>query len=378
MPIAFIGDRNIFKVIRVKIATILGTRPEIIRLSLIIKRLDKLAEHVLVHTGQNYEESLNDIFFKELGIRKADYFMEVKSATLGGQIANIMEGTEKVLRSVNPDKVLLLGDTNSCLSAIIAERMGIPVYHLEAGNRCFDLKVPEEVNRKIIDSISSHAIPYTPGSRENLLNEGIHPSRIFVSGNPIYEVLCHYADKIERSNVLERLKLESGKYFLLTAHRAENVDVRERLMQIFEGLDQINQEYGLPVICSIHPRTKSKLLQFHIDVPNKQIRLYEPFGFFDFVKLEKNALCVLTDSGTVQEECCIFNVPTVTVRDSTERPETVQCGSNIVSGVKAEKIFSCTQAMLQGRRTWKYPEGYTDENVSEKVAKHIMGESLYV
>jgi UDP-N-acetylglucosamine 2-epimerase (non-hydrolysing) len=365
-------------VIKVKIVTILGTRPEIIRLSLIIQRLDKLAEHVLVHTGQNYEESLNDIFFKELDIRKADYFMEVKSASFGEQIAKIMEGTEKVLKSINPDKVLLLGDTNSCLSAIIAERMGIPVYHLEAGNRCFDLKVPEEVNRKIIDSVSSHAIPYTPGSRENLLNEGIHPTRIFVSGNPIYEVLHHYADKIEQSDVLNRLKLEAGKYFLITAHRAENVDVKERLMQIFEGLEKINQKYGLPVICSIHPRTKNKLLEFDIDITNEQIRLYEPFGFFDFVKLEKNALCVLTDSGTVQEECCIFHVPTVTVRDSTERPETVQCGSNIISGVKAENIFSCTQAMLAGSRIWKYPEGYVDENVSEKVAKHIMGESLYV
>ena len=361
-----------------KIVTILGTRPEIIRLSLIIKKLDKLADHVLVHTGQNYAESLNDIFFKELDIRRADYFLGVKSASFGEQISKIMEGTEKVLKSVNPDKVLLLGDTNSCLSAIIAERMGLPVYHLEAGNRCFDLKVPEEVNRKIIDSVASHAIPYTPGSREHLLNDGIHPSRIFVSGNPIYEVLRHYAGEIEQSDVLDRLHLEAGKYFLVTAHRAENVDVKERLMQIFEGLDKISKKYGLPVICSTHPRTKNKLLQFDIDITNNQIRLYEPFGFFDFVKLEKNALCVLTDSGTVQEECCIFNVPTVTVRDSTERPETVQCGSNIVSGLKAEKIFSCTQAMLAGSRTWKYPEGYFDENVSEKVVKHIMGESLYV
>lgn len=361
-----------------KIVTILGTRPEIIRLSLIIKKLDKLAHHVLVHTGQNYEESLNDVFFKELDIRNADYFMGVRSASLGEQIAKILEGTERILKLENPDKVLLLGDTNSCLSAIIAERMRIPVYHLEAGNRCFDLKVPEEINRKIIDSVSSHAIPYTPGSRENLLNEGIHPSRIFVSGNPIYEVLCHCEGRVEQSGILERLKLESGKYFLLTAHRAENVDVRERLMQIFEGLDKINKKYGLPVVCSVHPRTKNKLQQFNIDIANEQIRLYEPFGFFDFVKLEKNALCVLTDSGTVQEECCIFNVPTVTVRDSTERPETVQCGSNIVSGVNAEKILACTQAMLAGRRTWKYPEGYIDENVSEKVAKHIVGESLYV
>lgn len=364
--------------IKVKIATILGTRPEIIRLSLIIKRLDRLSEHVLVHTGQNYEESLNDVFFRELDIRKADYFMEVKSPSLGGQIAKIMEGAEKVLQSVKPDKVLLLGDTNSCLCAIIAERMGIPVYHLEAGNRCFDLRVPEEINRKIIDSVASHAMPYTPGSRENLLRGGIHPSRIFLSGNPIYEVLRHYSDRIEQSGVLERLGLEAGKYFLVTAHRAENVDVKERLIQIFEGLDKISRKYGLPVICSIHPRTKNKLLQFDIDISNEQIRLYEPFGFFDFVKLEKNALCVLTDSGTVQEECCIFNVPTVTVRDSTERPETVQCGSNIVSGVNAEKIFSCTRAMLAGGRVWKYPEGYIDENVSEKAAKHIMGESLYV
>lgn len=356
-----------------KIITILGTRPEIIRLSLIIKKLDKFNDHVLVHTGQNFDVKLSDIFFDELGLRKPDYYLGVKSDSFGEQISIILKEVEKLFIKLKPDRVLILGDTNSALSAIIAERMMVPVFHMEAGNRCYDLKVPEEKNRKIIDSISTIAIPYTPNSRENLLAEGIPKNRIIVSGNPIYEVLTAYMDKIEKSDVLTKLKLKSKEYFLVTTHRAENVDVKERLQEIFRGLELLTDKYNFPIICSIHPRTKSKLEQFNIKVNNKNIKLMEPFGFFDFVKLEKNAKLVLTDSGTVQEECCIFNVPAVTMRDTTERPETVECKSNIVSGVRSENIFNCTKIMLAADTNWTYPIGYTDNDVSDKIVKYING-----
>ncbi len=356
-----------------RIMTIIGTRPEIIRLSLIIRKLDNNAEHLLVHTGQNYTESLNDIFFKELEIRAPDYSLGAKSNLFGEQLSIILKKIEKLLLRERPDKVLILGDTNSGLSAVTSERMGIPVYHMEAGNRCFDTKVPEEINRKIIDAISSHALPYTPGSRENLLKEGIPKKRIFVSGNPIYEVLNSYMDKIEDSLILDKLCLKEKEYFLVTAHRAENVDVKPRLEQIVKGIGKIEDLYHLPVIISVHPRTKNKLEQFGLLFGSLNIRLSEPFGFFDFVKLEKNAKCVLTDSGTVQEECCILNVPAITVRDTTERPETLECGSNILSGVDQDKMLKCTQIMLSSQDKWNYPEGYTDSNVSDKVVKFILG-----
>jgi UDP-N-acetylglucosamine 2-epimerase (non-hydrolysing) len=249
----------------------------------------------------------------------------------------------------------------------------IPVYHMEAGNRCYDLKVPEEKNRKIIDSISSFAIPYTTNSRENLLKEGIEKSRIYTSGNPIYEVLMEYKDKIDGSSILHKLNLKPQEYFLMTAHRAENVDIKERLQTIFDGLELVANEYNMPIICSIHPRTKQRLKDFNIQTKNKNIRLMEPFGFFDFVKLEKNAKLVLTDSGTVQEECCIFRIPTVTIRDTTERPETVACGSNIISGVYRDNILDCTKIMLAGDTQWDFPDGYIDKRVSEKIVKYVNG-----
>lgn len=356
-----------------RIMTILGTRPEIIRLSRIIKKLDECTEHTLVHTGQNYLTCLNDIFFDELEVRKPDFYLDAKAGTMGGQIAIIFEEIEKLLSRLMPDRVLILGDTNSGLAAVVAERMGIPVYHMEAGNRCFDTRVPEEINRRVIDSVSSYALPYTQASRENLLKEGIHKSRIYVSGNPIYEVLGHYSEKIDERGILDELGVAAGKFFLVTAHRAENVDDRQRLLQIMEGLRLVEEKYRLPVICSVHPRTRSRLEQFGLGEKGGNIRLMEPFGFFDFIKLEKNALCVLTDSGTVQEECCIFKVPAVTVRDTTERPETIQCGSNILSGVDAGRIVQCTEVMMSGSRDWNCPEGYVDGAVSDKVVKYILG-----
>jgi UDP-N-acetylglucosamine 2-epimerase (non-hydrolysing) len=355
-----------------KVMTILGTRPEIIRLSLIIKKLDKICTHILVHTGQNYSSSLNDIFFQELEIRKPDYFLQVPSSSFGMQIGEILKGTEEIILKEKPDKILILGDTNSGLSAIIAERLGIPVFHMEAGNRCFDLKVPEEKNRRIIDAISTYALPYTPGSRENLLKDGISKNSIFVSGNPIYEVLTHYSDNIEKSNILRSLNVEKRKYILATIHRAENVDVKDRLEIIINAIDSVQKDYNCKIIFSVHPRTKNKINEFNLLNINKDIIYSEPFGFFDFVKLEKNALLVLTDSGTVQEECCIFQIPTVTVRDSTERPETVECGSNAVSGINYEKIIASSRFMASPNRSWNFPEGYIDDNVSNKVISFLL------
>lgn len=356
-----------------RIITVLGTRPEIIRLSLIIKKLDELFDHILIHTGQNYDPKLNDIFFKDLGVRAPDYYLGAEATSFGEQVSIIFKEVEKLLIKLKPDKVLILGDTNSGLAAVIAERMMIPVYHMEAGNRCYDLKVPEEKNRKIIDSISTIAIPYTPNSRENLLKEGIPKNRIFVSGNPIYEVLQYNMNKIENSKILEQLDVKKSEYFLVTAHRAENVDVKERLENIIKGLELIAKSYNLPIICSIHPHTRKKIEEFNIKVNNDKIRFMEPLGFFDFTKLEKNAKLVLTDSGTVQEECCIFNIPTVTMRDTTERPETVECGSNIISGLSSQNILNCTNLMLKAGNDWDYPVGYIDDNVSDKIIKYLQG-----
>lgn len=360
-----------------KIMTVLGTRPEIIRLCLIIKKLDLLCAHILVHTGQNYTESLNDVFFRELGLRKPNYSLGIQEKTFGAQIGHILEKTEEILLKENPDRFLVLGDTNSALSAFIAERYGIPVFHMEAGNRCYDLKVPEEVNRKMIDAISTWSFPYTPGSRENLIKEGKDKRKIYLSGNPIKEVLAAFESEIEDSNILNVLRIEKQDYFLVTLHRAENVDVKERLIELMEGLVAVAKKYRKPIICSTHPRTRDKLSRYGLDY-SEDIRFLEPLGFFDFVKLEKNAKCVLTDSGTVQEECCLFHVPTVTLRDSTERPETIECGSNILSGIDKEKVVNCVDLMNVSNRNWQIPEGYNVPDVSDRMVKHLLGGEWFV
>jgi UDP-N-acetylglucosamine 2-epimerase (non-hydrolysing) len=357
-----------------KVMTILGTRPEIIRLSLIIKKLDQLcSRHILVHTGQNFTGNLSDVFFKELKVRKPDYTLLNKQHTLGEQLSAIFLGLERIILDESPDRVLVLGDTNSGLGAIIAERMGIPVIHMEAGNRCFDLEVPEEKNRKVIDAISTYNLPYTPQSRENLLREGIPSNRIIVSGNPIYEVLEQYKSQIEHSQILEELKLEPDGYFLATLHRAENVDRADRLTEIMTGLNLVAETFKLRIICSIHPRTRSKLSHISSLKMHPLVEFHEPFGFFDFVKLEKNAFGALTDSGTVQEECCLFHVPAVTIRKTTERPETIECGSNMVSGLQAESILRCVEVMAASDRKWCFPVGYAQSGVADKVIKVLLG-----
>lgn len=357
-----------------RIVTILGTRPEIIRLSVLIGKLDRLADrHVLVHTGQNFSPSLSAVFFEELGVRTPDLLLEDRKETIGGQLSVMFGAVEQLLAKEQPDRVVVLGDTNSALCAMVAERMGIPVVHMEAGNRCFDLQVPEEKNRRIIDAVSTFNLPYTENSKQNLLREGFPVQRIMKSGNPIHEVLLHYKHQIDSSPVLERLELISGQYLLATIHRAENVDSPHTLAGIMQGLIMTAEEQQLPLICSLHPRTKSRLLG-EMGIPHHPlVTFHEPFGFFDFVHLEKHARLALTDSGTVQEECCILGVPTVTVRQTTERPETVDCGSNVVAGLQPEAIRNAARVMLSLDRAWKCPEGYLEGNVSDKVAKFVLG-----
>ncbi|WP_166240463.1 non-hydrolyzing UDP-N-acetylglucosamine 2-epimerase [Paenibacillus turpanensis] len=357
-----------------RIVTVLGTRPEIIRLSLIIPKLDRNADrHVLVHTGQNFSRSLSDIFFEELGLRKPDHVLMNAQASLGGQLAAMYSQFEAILEKEQPDKVLLLGDTNSALCAILAERMGIPVVHMEAGNRCYDLRVPEEKNRKVIDAISTINMPYTPQSKQNLLREGVPVNRIIVTGNPIYEVLQHYTPQIESSTILNKLQLQPQQYYLVTAHRAENVDHPEHLAAIIGGLNAAAEQSGHRIICSIHPRTRSKLENQPDIKLHSLVEFHEPFGFFDFVQLEKHAKCAITDSGTVQEECCIFGVPTVTIRNTTERPETVDCGSNVVTGLDSKRIADAVRLMSEMNTKWECPAGYTAPDVSDIVVKYVLG-----
>jgi UDP-N-acetylglucosamine 2-epimerase (non-hydrolysing) len=359
-----------------KVMTILGTRPEIIRLSRIIPKLDRLCEHVLVHTGQNYDPNLSEIFFDELGIRAPDHFLGVQGRSFGDQIGQIIHNSEEIMRSEQPDRLLILGDTNSSLSAIVAKRMGIPVYHMEAGNRCYDDRVPEEVNRRIIDHSSDVLLPYTERSRANLLREGIAGERIYVTGNPINEVLEHYRGSIESSGVLERLNLEPGRYFLVTMHRAENVDIESRLRALIAAMERLHQIYNVPLICSLHPRTRDTMKRFGLlERISPGIQFHAPFGLFDFIRLEQNACCVLSDSGTVQEECCIFHVPNVTLRDVTERPETIECGSNILSGADHDTIVRAVKCVLSRDPDWKVPDEYMAGRVSDTIVKIMVGYS---
>lgn len=356
-----------------KIMTVLGTRPEIIRLSLIIKKLDNLCDHTLIHTGQNYHYTLSESFFKELELREPDHYLGIQGDTPGMQIGKILEQCENIFLKNRPDKLLLLGDTNSSLCAIMAKRLKIPVYHMEAGNRCYDDRVPEEINRRLIDHVSDILMPYTERSRANLIREGMASNRICVTGNPIKEVLDHYQDKIEDSNILKTMNLKEKNYFLVTLHRAENVDIESRLVNVIEALTQLNKIYKVPVIISTHPRTRVRMKEFNIPDNNPDLRFVEPFGFFDFIKLERNAKCVLSDSGTVQEECAIFGVPNVTIRDVTERPETIECGSNLISGIEVQSVLDCVKASLMLTSTWNAPPEYLVPNVSETVIRILHG-----
>lgn len=354
-----------------KIMTIVGTRPELIRLSLVLPALgDAGIRNVLVHTGQNYDPRLSDIFFAELDLPAPDLYMGIRAERAGEQIGQIVARSEAAMLEHEPDALLILGDTNSGLSAIAATRLGIPIFHMEAGNRCFDWSVPEEKNRKLIDHISDWLLPYTPRAREHLVDEGIDRAKIFVSGNPITDVLEHCRPGWQSSDVLDRLGLEPGRYLLVTAHRQETVDVPRRLASLCGGLDGLATELARPILWSVHPRTAAKLeaagLQLH-----PAIRLEQPFGFMDFVALEASASCVVSDSGTVQEECSLLHVPAVTCRDSTERPETIECGSNVLCGVDdPRRMLACVLAMIDRRRDWISPYA-GDRGVAARIANYL-------
>lgn len=355
-----------------RVMTILGTRPEIIRLCRTIPKLDAACEHVLIHTGQNYDHNLSEVFFEELGVRLPDRVLGVRGASAGAIMADVLVKCEAALSEFKPDRLLVLGDTYSGLSAIVARRMGVPVYHLEAGNRCFDFRVPEEANRRIIDHVSTVLLPYTERSRANLLREGFAAEAVYVTGNPIKEVIDHFSPQIAASSALQNVGVQRKKYFLVTMHRAENVDDPARLAALFDGLSRVAKQYGLPMVCSVHPRTRERLKQAKLELSQEQFILSEPFGFFDFIHLEQHAFCMISDSGTVQEEACIFGIPNVTIRDVTERPETVECGSNALAGADPERLLALIAFATGAQRKWKAPPEYLVTNVSDVVTRILL------
>jgi UDP-N-acetylglucosamine 2-epimerase (non-hydrolysing) len=359
-----------------KVLTLFGTRPEIIRLSLIIKLLDEHCQQLLVHTGQNYDPNLSQLFLDELGIRKLDHHLGIQASTFGEQAGQILAKMDDLLAKERPDRLVILGDTNSGLAAIIAARRGIPVYHLEAGNRCYDNRVPEEINRRIIDHSSDILLPYTERSAQNLVAEGIRRERIFVTGNPILEVLEAFDPQIQASQILQRLELKPKNYFVVTMHRAENVDPVDRLKSLVGGLHKLAKHFGMPAVVSVHPRTADRVAKSGIQVDPKLLRLEKPFGLFDFISLEKNAFGVVTDSGTVQEEACIFGIPNVTIRDVTERPETTECGSNILAGADEDLLLAGMKLACSPSAKWVPPIEYTKRNVAHTVAKIVLSFSL--
>ena len=360
---------------KLKVMTIFGTRPEIIRLSRVFAKLDQYVHHIMVHTGQSYDYEMSKVFFDELKIRKPDYFLEVKANTLGRQIANIISKSEEVLKKESPDAVLILGDTNSALSAIMAKRMKIPVFHMEAGNRCFDENVPEEINRRIVDHTSDINLPYSENARLYLLKEGVHPGTIFVTGSPMAEVLNHYKKQVDRSNILKRLKLSKGKYFAASLHREENIDDKKPLTKLIDALNAVAEGFKLPIIMSTHPRTAKKLNEFKLKA-NKLINFCKPLGYFDYVNLQKNAFCVLSDSGTIPEESSILGFPAIQVRSGSERPEAFDEGVLILSGLDKDAVLQSikivTTQFAKGEK-FNVPQNYRDTNVSSKVLRLIVG-----
>ncbi|MGH9576414.1 MAG: non-hydrolyzing UDP-N-acetylglucosamine 2-epimerase, partial [Terriglobales bacterium] len=328
---------------------------------------------VLVHTGQNHDPNLSDVFFRELGVRQPDVHLGITAEGFAEQAGQVLTRAGEVLERECPDRLLILGDTNSGLAAIVAARLGIPVFHMEAGNRCFDDRVPEEINRRIIDHSSAVLMPYTHRSKENLLRDGIERQRIYVIGNPIFEVLHAYAAQIEASDALRRLQVAKGEFFLVTLHRAENVDQSPRLEKLCRGLALVADTYKQPMVVSLHPRTADKLARFGLKPGSERVRLLPPMGFFDFVHLERSALCVLTDSGTVQEECCISRVPNLTLRDVTERAETIEVGSNLLTGSEPEAVLEAVRVALETNRAWSPPPEYLEAGVSSTVARIVLG-----
>lgn len=358
---------------KLKLMTILGTRPEIIRLSAVIRCADRYFDHILVHTGQNWDKRLNDIFFEELQLRKPDYYLNAVGAHLGETMGNIIARSYEVIQKERPDAVLVLGDTNSALSAISAKRLKVPIFHMEAGNRCWDWNVPEMINRKIVDHISDINLPYTEHSRRYLLSEGLDGKTIFVTGSPMREVLRDAANGINESRVLETLGLSPRKYLLLSAHREENIDNQEKFFSLMNAVNRIAERYQMPVIYSMHPRSKKYIVQrgfqFH-----PLVRSMEPFGFFDYNQLQKNSFCVLSDSGTLSEESAILGFPGVLLRTSTERQEVLDKGTVVIGGIRGEDVeraITLAVSMSENGEETVMAEDYADTNVSVKVIKLI-------
>lgn len=358
---------------KLKLMTILGTRPEIIRLSEIIKKADKYFDHILVHTGQNWDYTLNKVFFDDLELREPDYYLGSVGNNLGETIGNIIAKSYEVLLKEKPDALLLLGDTNSALSAIAAKRLKVPIFHMEAGNRCFDQNLPEEINRKIVDHISDINLPYTENSRRYLLSEGFRKEHVFVTGSPMTEVLEVNKEKIEKSNILTKLNLEKNKYILLSTHREENVDNEKNFNNLVESINSVAEKYQMPIIFSVHPRTQKKLKERNIKF-NSLVRELKPFGFFDYCNLQENSFCVLSDSGTLSEESAILKFPAISIRTSTERPEVIDKGNIILAGIKKDEILSSLEIateMFKNENRNVEPYDYLDNNVSDKVIKVI-------
>jgi UDP-N-acetylglucosamine 2-epimerase len=358
---------------RLKVLTVVGTRPEIIRLSAVIKRLDQHVDHVLVHTGQNYDYELNEVFFEDLGLRRPDHFLHADTTSLATVLGSIMIGIEQVLREVKPDAFLVLGDTNSSIAAVIAKRMQVPVFHMEAGNRSFDENVPEETNRRLVDHVADYNLVYTEHARRNLIAEGLHPSRIVLTGSPMKEVLAENFASLDGNDVLAREGLEAGEFFLVSLHREENVDNDERLRAVLSGLVMLSARYGLPVLISTHPRTRRRIDALEPGSAEGLV-FHKPFGFHDFLTLQKNARVVLSDSGTISEEASLLGFPAVTLRDDIERPEALDSGHIITAGVTSETLMDAVEMVLAfgGHEAGTpVPQGYEVADTSRRVVSYI-------
>lgn len=363
-----------------KVLTIVGTRPEIIKLSRIIAELNTFVNHILVHTGQNYDYELNQVFFDELGIKKPDYFLNAAGSNTAESIANIIKESDMVLEKEAPDALLIYGDTNSCLSVISAKRRKIPIFHMEAGNRCFDLRVPEEINRKIVDHLSDINMVISEHARRYLMLEGIRPETIIKTGSSMHEVLYHHKEAIEKSNILEKEKLEKNQYIILSAHREENVDSMENFENLLQSLERIVSEFGKRIIFSTHPRTRIKLEKIGFINKNEMIEFMKPFGFLDYIKLQQNAYCVISDSGTISEESSLLNFPAITIRQAHERPEAMDEGTLIMTGLNQEHIIDSvkiTRSLFEGKKH-QIVADYNTPNVSAKVVKIIMSYKSYI
>lgn len=361
---------------RLKVMTVLGTRPEIIRLAAVIKTLEQHTDHVLVHTGQNYDYELNQVFFDDLGVSKPNHFLNLDTSSLGKMLGELLIRTEEVILKEKPDAFLVLGDTNSAVSLLMAKRMKIPTYHMEAGNRSFDANVPEETNRKLVDHLADFNLVYTEHARRHLLSEGLSHRFVYLTGSPMREVLMSRIQQINESTILEQLQLEKGKYFIVSAHREENVDSRENLQQVLRCLERLHDEFRFPVVVSTHPRTRNRLEQAGLKVEGRDIRFLKPFGFLDYNKLQMNAFCAVSDSGTISEESAILDFPAVTIRKSIERPEALDCGSIVLTGLDPDTLIAGIKIAVQERKSFpnrEIPEEYKVENTSLRVLKLIVG-----